>query len=176
MAAQTISNPAAIGGKSPEFLIGRDGVRMAGFRHGFDRPKLRRTKAAPTLEAAFLCHQHGDSHNGRVVWETARSAGPKPGLSTRTAPPTRLTAGKRYSNRKLRSPIMANATHQGAIRPQSVPTPYRPTCETLQGVLAELEAAADLVEQLLTHGTDDATLATVKASLGELVSILNGGR
>jgi hypothetical protein len=71
---------------------------------------------------------------------------------------------------------MANATPQGAIRPQSIPAPYRPTCETLQGVLAELEAAADLVEQLLTHGTDDTTLATVRASLNELVSVLNGGR
>lgn len=69
-----------------------------------------------------------------------------------------------------------NTPSQGAIRPQSVPTLPRPTCETLQGVLAELEAAADLVEQLLVHGNDDATLATVKASLIELVSILNGGR
>ena len=71
---------------------------------------------------------------------------------------------------------MANANSQGAIRPNSAPTLPRPTPEVLQGVLAELEAGADLVEQLLVHGHDDAVLTTVTESLTEMLAMLNGGR
>jgi hypothetical protein len=46
----------------------------------------------------------------------------------------------------------------------------------LQGVLAELEAAADLVEQLLTHGNNPAILDTVNESLGAMLDLLKGGR
>jgi len=67
-----------------------------------------------------------------------------------------------------------NQSTKGEIRPQSVPN--RPTHETLIGVLAELEAAADLVEQLLTHGHDEAVLATITQSLAEMLALLGGGR
>lgn len=70
---------------------------------------------------------------------------------------------------------MSQDTSRGEIRPQSVPTLPRPTPEILQGVLAELEAGADLVEQLLVHGHDDAVLATVRDSLRDLVLMLEGG-
>jgi hypothetical protein len=62
--------------------------------------------------------------------------------------------------------------------PKGTPPAIRPfpTCEILQGVLAELEAAADLVEQLLTHGNNPAILDTVNESLGAMLDLLKGGR
>lgn len=67
---------------------------------------------------------------------------------------------------------MSHDTHQGT------PPPIRPfpTSEILQGVLAELEASADLVEQLLVHGNDPAILSTVTDSLAQMADMLNGGR
>ena len=58
---------------------------------------------------------------------------------------------------------------RGAIRPN-------PTPEILQGILCELEASADLVKQLLTHGNDQAILDTVIQSLGAMADMLKGGR
>ena len=60
---------------------------------GFDSPTLEAQDSRAT-PAAFLC-QYGSPYNGRAVWEGAIPAGPRAGLSTRTVPPTRLTAGQR---------------------------------------------------------------------------------
>ena len=62
--------------------------------------------------------------------------------------------------------------------PQGTPPAIRPfpTCEILQGVLAELEASADLVEQLLTHGNDPEILSAVTDSLNSMLFMLNRGR
>lgn len=62
--------------------------------------------------------------------------------------------------------------------PKGTPPAIRPfpTCEILQGVLAELEAAADLVEQLLVHGNDQVILSTVTESLSAMLDLLKGGR
>lgn len=62
--------------------------------------------------------------------------------------------------------------------PKGTPPKIRPfpSSEILQGVLAELEASADLVEQLLTHGNDQAILETVSKSLAAMADLLNGGR
>ena len=63
------------------------------------------------------------------------------------------------------------------IPTQGTPPKIRPfpSSEILQGVLAELEASADLVEQLLTHGNDQAILETVSKSLTAMADLLNGG-
>ncbi len=50
------------------------------------------------------------------------------------------------------------------------------TCEVLQGLLVELEAAADLVERLLIRGHDPAIIATLIAGLTEMTDLLKGGR
>jgi hypothetical protein len=68
-----------------------------------------------------------------------------------------------------RETIMSNATPQGAIRPNS-----RLSTETLQGVLAELEAAADLVEGQLVHGPDAEIMAAINRSLVEMPTLLAG--
>jgi len=62
--------------------------------------------------------------------------------------------------------------------PKGTPPKIRtfPSSEILQGVLAELEASADLVEQLLTHGNDQAILETVSKSLVAMADLLHGGR
>ncbi len=64
------------------------------------------------------------------------------------------------------------ATPTGAIRPTS---PI-PTCEVLQGILIELEAAAELVEQLLVNGPDSSVVATLVQSLDEMTGLLKGDR
>ena len=64
---------------------------------GFDSLTLEAHKSRAT-PAAFLC-QYGSPYNGRAVREAARLAGPLAGLSTRTVPPTRLTAGSGNLNR-----------------------------------------------------------------------------
>lgn len=51
-----------------------------------------------------------------------------------------------------------------------------PTSEILQGILCELEASADLVEQLLVHGNDPTILDTVTQSLEAMADLMNGGR
>lgn len=58
---------------------------------------------------------------------------------------------------------MAKAATKGAIRPIDH--------EILQGVLAELEAASDLVEQVLISG-DSHTIATIRASLAAMLGML----
>lgn len=62
--------------------------------------------------------------------------------------------------------------------PKGTPPKIRPfpSSEILQGVLAELEASADLVEQLLTHGNDPAILSAVTDSLNSMLFMLNRGR
>lgn len=88
---------------------------------GFDSPTLE-AHISRAIPAAFLC-QYGSPYNGRAVWEGAIPAGPLAGLSTRTVPLTRLTAGKRSNRPQLEDSIMANnATPTGAIRPQSAPS------------------------------------------------------
>lgn len=72
---------------------------------------------------------------------------------------------------------MANANPKGVVRPTSgAARAYQPSSEILLGLLTELEAAADLVEQLLVHGPDPDVLAAVQASLRELAGLLEGGR
>ena len=65
-----------------------------------------------------------------------------------------------------------------AITQKGTPPKIRPfpTCEILQGILCELEASADLVEQLLIQGNDQAVLDTVVLSLGQMADMLKGGR
>ncbi len=67
---------------------------------------------------------------------------------------------------------MSVTTPSGEFRPNS---PI-PTCEVLQGLLVELEAAADLVERLLIRGHDPAIIATLIAGLTEMTDLLKGGR
>jgi hypothetical protein len=64
---------------------------------------------------------------------------------------------------------MSHDTLKAAIRPNS-----RPSTVILQGVLAELEAAADLVEQQLVHGPDAEIMAAVHRSLVEMPALLAG--
>jgi len=68
-----------------------------------------------------------------------------------------------------------NANPKGIVRPASgAARAYSPSPEVLQGALVELEAAADLVEQLLVHGPDPDVLAAVQDSLRELAGLLGG--
>lgn len=63
---------------------------------------------------------------------------------------------------------MSHDTPQGAIRP-------KPAQEILQGILCELEAAADLVEHLLTHGRDQQILDAVTKSITAMADMLTAG-
>ena len=83
---------------------------------GFDSPNPEAHKSR-SISAAFLC-QHGSPYNGRAVREGAIPAGPQAGLSTRTVPSTRLTAGERSYRPQPEDSKMANATSTGAIRPE----------------------------------------------------------
>lgn len=170
--AATISNPAPIGRKSSAELIGRNGGGMAVCEKVLKTPL---TAECRTRQTCGIFTSIGFQWPGSVIVEQQPAMAKASGRLLAVFKYLAAPLNKGRSLNELKGNPM-NTPSQGAIRPQSVPAPYRPTCETLQGVLAELEAAADLVEHLLTHGTDDATLATVKASLGELVSIMNGGR
>lgn len=64
-----------------------------------------------------------------------------------------------------------SASIKGAIRATSS---FCPSSETLQGVLAELEAAADLVEGQLVHGPDAEIMAAINRSLVEMPTLLAG--
>lgn len=81
---------------------------------GFDSPypEAHKSRATP---AAFLC-QYGSPYNGRAVRGAARLAGPQASLSTRTVPPTRLTAGERSYRPHPEDTTMANATSTPKIR------------------------------------------------------------
>jgi hypothetical protein len=64
-----------------------------------------------------------------------------------------------------------SASIKGAIRATSS---FCPSSETLQGVLAELEAAADLVEGQLVNGPDAEIMAAINRSLVEMPALLAG--
>lgn len=100
---------------------------------GFDGPKLRRMTTAPS-GCGFFIRKSWHSSNGWAVWGIARCAGPKPGLSTRTVPPSHLTVGTvEETHRKLRSPAMANpATPAPKIRPKSLEQRVRRHLERLE--------------------------------------------
>ena len=85
---------------------------------GFGDPTLEAHKSR-AIHAAFLC-QYGSPYNGRAVWETEMSAGPRAGSPTCTVPPTRLATGERSKQPLLEDSIMAiNATPTGEIRPKT---------------------------------------------------------
>ena len=95
-----------------------------------------------------------------------------PVLATHVSPPPKPLTEVADSNITKESE-MSHDTPKGTppkIRPINSPTP-----EILQGVLAELEASADLVEQLLTQGNDPAILDTVRQSLRAMTDLLGGG-
>lgn len=120
----------------------------------------------------FFCAQRSGSNGGLSGAAFGLAGSVRPVLRTLLSPPPLdRSRGRRVTTQLTESSAMS------AITPKGTPPEIRPfpTCEILQGILCELEAAADLVEQLLTHGNDQAILDTVIQSLGAMADMLKGG-
>ena len=169
---QIISNPPPMGASVSEILISlglnREVASLLSryaYRAGPRTLKSKAHKAPPRGAFSCLSFYYGGWRGQPSGWPVLG-----PVFATHASPPPKPRTEVADSNITKESEMKTSPKgNPPAIRPF-------PSSEILQGVLAELEASADLVEQLLTHGNDQAILETVSQSLAAMADLLNGGR